>query len=90
MSEWKKTWCCLCAVTCSLEMEVENGKIISVRPDPTSPRSNGYCCRKGRSAKYFVDHGDRVLYPRKGLAIIMSALHGNRHIWKSPKKQMRF
>lgn len=65
MSEWKKTWCCLCAVTCSLEMEVENGKIISVRPDPTSPRSNGYCCRKGRSAKYFVDHGDRVLYPRK-------------------------
>ena len=65
MSEWKKTWCSLCAVTCGLEMEVEDGKIINVRPDPTSPRSNGYCCRKGRTAKYFVDHGDRVLYPRK-------------------------
>lgn len=47
MSEWKKTWCSLCAVTCGLEMEVEDGKIINVRPDPTSPRSNGYCCRKG-------------------------------------------
>ncbi len=65
MSEWKKTWCSLCAVTCGLEMEVEDGKIINVRPDPTSPRSNGYCCRKGRTAKYFVDHGDRLLYPRK-------------------------
>lgn len=65
MSEWKKTWCNLCAVTCGLELEVENNKIINVRPDPTSPRSSGYCCRKGRTAKYFVDHGDRVLYPRK-------------------------
>ena len=51
MSEWKKTWCNLCAVTCGLEMEVEDNKIINVRPDPSSPRSNGYCCRKGRSAK---------------------------------------
>lgn len=29
MSEWKKTWCSLCAVTCGLEMEVEDGKIIN-------------------------------------------------------------
>ena len=65
MSEWKKTWCNLCAVTCGLELEVENNKIINVRPDASSPRSNGYCCRKGRTAKYFVEHGDRVLYPRK-------------------------
>ena len=65
MGEWKKTWCNLCAVTCGLEMEIENNKIVNVRPDPTSPRSNGYCCRKGRTAKYFVDHKDRVLYPRK-------------------------
>lgn len=33
-------------------MEVENNKIISVRPDPDSPRTKGYCCRKGRTAKY--------------------------------------
>ena len=55
MSEWKKTWCNLCAVTCGLEMEVEDNRIINVRPDPSSPRSNGYCCRKGRTAKYFVE-----------------------------------
>ncbi len=65
MSEWKKTWCNLCAVTCGLEMEVEDNRIINVRPDPTSPRSNGYCCRKGRSAKYFVENRDRLTYPKK-------------------------
>lgn len=65
MGEWKKTWCNLCAVTCGLEMEVENNKIINVRPDKDSPRSEGYCCRKGRTAKYFVEHSDRLLYPKK-------------------------
>lgn len=65
MSEWKKTWCNLCAVTCGLELEVEDNKIINVRPDPSSPRSNGYCCRKGRSAKYFQENRDRLLYPKK-------------------------
>ena len=65
MGEWKKTWCNLCAVTCGLEMEVENGKIINVRPDKDSPRSGGYCCRKVRTAKYFVHSPDRILYPRK-------------------------
>lgn len=65
MGVWKKTQCNFCALSCGLEMEVENGKILSVRPDPDSPRTKGYCCRKGRTAKYFVDHGDRIKYPRK-------------------------
>lgn len=65
MGEWKKTWCTLCAVTCGLEMEVEDNKIINVRPDPSSPRSNGYCCRKGRNAKYQIHNEDRLLYPKK-------------------------
>lgn len=65
MGVWKKTQCNFCGLSCGLEMEVENNKIISVRPDPDSPRTHGYCCRKGRSAKYFTDHGDRLLYPKK-------------------------
>ena len=65
MGEWKKTQCNFCALSCGLEMEVEDNKIVSVRPDPDSPRTHGYCCRKGRSAKYFVDHGDRLRYPMK-------------------------
>ena len=65
MGVWKKTQCNFCALSCGLEMEVENNKIVSVRPDPDSPRTKGYCCRKGRTAKYFVDHGDRIKHPRK-------------------------
>ena len=38
MGVWKKTQCNFCALSCGLEMEVENNKIISVRPDPDSPR----------------------------------------------------
>lgn len=65
MGEWKKTQCNLCAVTCGLEIEVEDNKIINVRPDPESPRSKGYCCRKGRTAKYHITNKDRLLYPQK-------------------------
>ena len=65
MSEWKKTLCNLCAMTCGLEMEIEDNKIINVRPDPDSPSSECYCCRKGRSAKYFVENSERILYPKK-------------------------
>ncbi len=65
MGEWKKTLCNLCAMTCGLEMEVEDNIIISVRPDPDSPSSECYCCRKGRTAKYFVESSERLLYPQK-------------------------
>lgn len=65
MGEWKKTLCNLCAMTCGLEMEVEDNRIVSVRPDPDSPNSECYCCRKGRTAKYFVENSERLLYPRK-------------------------
>lgn len=65
MSEWKKTLCNLCAMTCGLEMEVEDNRIINVRPDPDSLCSDNYCCRKGRTAKYFVESRERLLYPKK-------------------------
>ena len=45
MGEWKKTQCTVCGVSCGLEVEVEDGKIISSRPDKDSPRSHGYACR---------------------------------------------
>ncbi len=65
MGEWKKTQCAKCAVSCGLEMEIENNKIVNVRPDPDSPRTKGYCCRKGRSSKYFQENPDRLKYPMK-------------------------
>lgn len=65
MSVWKKTQCDMCAVSCGIEVEVENDEIINIRPDPDSPRTSTYCCRKGRAAKYFVHNEDRLNYPLK-------------------------
>lgn len=65
MGEWKKTQCDMCAVSCGIEVEIENNEIINVRPDPDSPRTSNYMCRKGRAAKYFVHNEDRLNYPLK-------------------------
>lgn len=65
MGVWKKTQCSYCALSCGLEMEIEDNKIVNVRPDKDSPRTKGYCCRKGRTAKYFLHNNERILYPKK-------------------------
>lgn len=65
MSTWKKTQCNMCVLSCGLEMEVEGGKILHVRPDKSSPRSHGYCCRKGRTAQYYQNNPERLDYPLK-------------------------
>ena len=65
MGEWKKTNCSLCVVTCGLEVEVENNKIIRTKGDFSNPLSKGHVCRKGRNIKYFQDNEDRIKYPIK-------------------------
>ena len=65
MSVIKKTQCNMCAASCGLEMEVEDNRVISVRPDPDSPKSDNYCCRKGRAAKHYLNHPDRLTHPLK-------------------------
>lgn len=65
MSVVKKTQCNMCAVSCGLEMVVENNKVVSVRPDPDSAKSDNYCCRKGRAARAYLHHPDRLTQPLK-------------------------
>lgn len=65
MGEWQKTTCTLCANTCGLEVQVENNRIVRVRGDKDNPKTWGYCCRKGRSIKYFQHAKDRTKYPLK-------------------------
>ncbi|MBU3156542.1 molybdopterin-containing oxidoreductase family protein [Clostridium estertheticum] len=65
MGEWKRTNCNMCVQACGLEVQTENNMIVNVRPDPKSPRSQNYCCRKGRSIKNYQHHTDRLNYPLK-------------------------
>lgn len=66
--EWKETACNFCGIRCGFEMLVEDNKIVDVRPSKYGHGKNcpePYCCRKGRSTKYFQDHPDRLNYPLK-------------------------
>lgn len=66
MGEWKKSQCNFCGLSCGLELYVDDNKITDVRPDPDSPRNpESYCCRKGRSTRYFTDHDERLNHPLK-------------------------
>jgi anaerobic selenocysteine-containing dehydrogenase len=60
-----KTGCVLCAQNCGLEVEVENNRIIKVKPDKSNAKSEGYFCRKGMNIAYHQHNADRLQYPLK-------------------------
>ncbi|MFZ1984911.1 MAG: molybdopterin-dependent oxidoreductase, partial [Desulfatitalea sp.] len=65
MSTWHKTGCVLCAQNCGLEIQVENDRMVKVRPDKENPRSQGYACRKGLNVIYHQYPADRLTQPLK-------------------------
>ncbi|MBI4596311.1 MAG: molybdopterin-dependent oxidoreductase, partial [Candidatus Tectomicrobia bacterium] len=65
MTEWKKTSCVLCGQNCGLEVITEKNRIIKVRGDRESLRSQGYLCRKGASIAYFQNNPERLKHPLK-------------------------
>ena len=60
-----KTGCVLCAQNCGLEIEVENNRIVKVKPDKSNQKSEGYFCRKGMNIAYHQHNADRLKYPLK-------------------------
>jgi anaerobic selenocysteine-containing dehydrogenase len=60
-----KTGCVLCAQNCGLEVEVENNRIVKVKPDKSNIKSEGYFCRKGMNIAYHQHNADRLKYPLK-------------------------
>ena len=60
-----KTGCVLCAQNCGLEVEVENNRIVKVKPDKSNAKSEGYFCRKGMNIAYHQHNADRLKYPLK-------------------------
>jgi anaerobic selenocysteine-containing dehydrogenase len=65
MGEWCKTGCVLCSQNCGLEILVEDGRMVKVRPDKANPRSEGYVCRKGLNVIYHQYPVDRITRPLK-------------------------
>ncbi len=65
MPEIHKTGCVLCAQNCGLEVEVENNRIVKVRPDKSNAKSEGYACRKGLNIAFHQHNADRLKHPLK-------------------------
>ncbi len=62
---WEKTRCALCEINCGLEVQVENNRMIRVKPDKENPRSEGYICRKGLKVAFHQHNADRLTHPLK-------------------------
>jgi anaerobic selenocysteine-containing dehydrogenase len=48
---------------CGMLVEVDEGKVASVKGDPENPDSQGFLCVRGHAAQEIIGNPDRVLYP---------------------------
>ncbi len=52
-----------CEPFCGLEVEVEDGRMVAVRPDAKHPVTAGYACIKGMHVPDYQNDPDRLLHP---------------------------
>jgi anaerobic selenocysteine-containing dehydrogenase len=60
--------CTLCEAMCGLAFEVENNRILAVRPDDDDVFSHGYICPKGVAIAAIHDDPDRLRQPLRRTA----------------------
>jgi len=66
MGDMVKTFCRNCSALCSMEIEVEDGRMITARPDGSVSPYGAYLCPKGLAAVDFHNGAeDRLLHSRK-------------------------
>ena len=62
-TNWTRTTCSYCGTGCEMSVGTHQNRIVSIKPVPDSPVSNGHLCVKGRYAFDFVDAADRITVP---------------------------
>ena len=60
-SQTVKTYCRFCHAYCPMEAEVEDNRLLSVKPDTDNELYGGYTCVKGRQLPEQQYHPDRIL-----------------------------
>jgi len=63
MTETVHTFCRICEALCGLEVTVEDGKVVDIKPDDAHVATRGYGCLKGLKQHRMYDTPDRLLYP---------------------------
>lgn len=65
MEKVVRTVCQGCHSECGVLVDVVEGKVTKIRPDPDHPSSRGFICIKGSNYAHFTYHPDRLKYPLK-------------------------
>ncbi len=65
MTETKITFCRLCESTCGLRVEIEDNRILAIKPDLDHVVSKGYACVKGTRYASIQHNPDRLTQPLK-------------------------
>src|ERR1700738_3237283 len=55
--------CNVCEAMCGMVLEVDEGRITSIRPDPDDVFSRGHICPKGPALREVLDDPDRLRAP---------------------------
>src|SRR5262245_417306 len=63
--ETKHTYCRICEALCGLAVDVEDGRVVAVRPDEGHPVSRGFACVKGMRMLDVHRDPDRVRSPQR-------------------------
>ncbi len=63
MSEQKVTFCRICEPLCGMIATVDDGRLVSLRPDKDHPLSAGFACQTGIAFAEVVNDPDRVITP---------------------------
>ena len=62
-AEQKPTFCRICEPLCGMIATVDDGRLVSLRPDKDHPLSAGFACQKGIAFTEVVNDPDRVTTP---------------------------
>src|ERR1700730_15811031 len=66
--EQKPTFCRICEQLCGMIATVDDGRLVSLRPDKDHPPSAGFACQKGIAFPEVVNDPDRVTTPLRRTA----------------------
>ncbi len=63
MPETHNTFCRICEALCGLEVDVDEGRIVDIRPDAAHVGTEGFGCPKGLKQHMLYDSPDRLRHP---------------------------
>ena len=59
------TFCRICEALCGLEVDLEDGRVVAIRPDDRHVATEGFACVKGLKQHLIYGSPDRLRFPEK-------------------------